>query len=608
MAPNTALGFLILGASLLSLTSKTREIAEPDEGNRRFRGMFANSSVLMRCGQWFIRLGIVLVCLISALRLLEFVSGTNLGVDSWFLRVPTERFGLAPLGKMAFFTASGFLGASISLVLRAWDRRGEVFDACAGTGALVAGALGLVFALGYLFSPNSPLLYGSDAIPMALNTAVGFIVLGIGSAAAGGTMAFPLRRLCGPSIHARLLRIFLPLVVGTVVVVAWLTHVVSTSAGASSAALSSAALATAAIFLFGVTLERMAGRVGDQIERAEAALQKAHDELEIKVHERTAELSEANSELLRAFRELNEAHASLQRAHEELRDAQGRMLQQAKLAGLGQTAAGVAHEINNPLAFVTNNITVLQREVAGMHDILRLYQEAESTLAEYQRDLHKRICALSEEVDLPFVLANLGSLVERSREGLKRIQKIVADLRDFARLDEADYKEADLNVGISTTVNLVRGLAEKQHVRLETDLAPIPRLTCFPAKINLVVQNLIFNAIDACPSGGRIAVRTRVCDNHVEVEVEDNGVGIDQAARQKIFDPFFTTKPIGMGTGLGLSMSYGIIKEHGGMIDFESNVGQGTRFFFRLPLAARLTASQGRATHVDDEQSVTAPA
>jgi signal transduction histidine kinase len=437
--------------------------------------------------------------------------------------------------------------------------------------------------MGYLFSPNSPLLYGSDTIPMALNTALAFLVLGTGLAVVGGPDSFPIRRLCGPSMRARLLRDFSPLIVGTVVFVAWLTHVVSTTAGASSAAISSALLATAAIFLFGVFLERMAARVGKQIERAEAALQQAHDELEIKVEDRTKDLSQANADLAHAFRELNLAHISLQKTHQELTQAQGRMIQQAKMASLGQTAAGVAHEINNPLAFVTNNIVVLKREVTGLHDILRLYQQAENTLAEYQHELLDRIQEKSDQVDLPFVMTNLDSLLDRSREGLKRIQRIIQDLRDFARLDEAEYKEIDLNEGIRSTIGIHRGLAEKRHVSLETDLAPIPKVVCYPVKINMVVQNLVLNAIDACDQRGRVVVRTRACDDEIEVEICDNGSGIDPAIRQKIFDPFFTTKPIGMGTGLGLSMSYGIIRDHGGTIDFTSSVGEGTRFFFRLP-------------------------
>ena len=153
---------------------------------------------------------------------------------------------------------------------------------------------GLVFSLGYLFSPNAPLLYGTESIPMALNTALCFLCLGVGLAAAAGPEAFPLVRFSGPSIRARLLRIFLPLVVGTVGVVAWLTHLVTTTAGSSSAAISSAALAAAAIVLFGVICVRIAGRVGGQIERAESELQRANDLLESKVDERTRELSRSN--------------------------------------------------------------------------------------------------------------------------------------------------------------------------------------------------------------------------------------------------------------------------------------------------------------------------
>ena len=170
----------------------------------------------------------------------------------------------------------------------------------------------------------------------------------------------------------------------------------------------------------------------------------------------------------------------------------------------------MAHEINNPLAFVTNNIVVLKREVTGLHDILRLYQQAEQTLAEYQHELLERIQELSEEVDLPYVLANLDSLLDRSRDGLKRIQRIIQDLRDFARLDEAEYKEVDLNAGIRSTVNILRGLAEQQQVSLETDLAADPPGACMhPAKINMVVQNLVSQCDRGMRRGGQVVVRTR---------------------------------------------------------------------------------------------------
>ena len=561
MAPNTALAFIVLGWGLFVVVGGWR-------GGRRLAG-----------------LGAAFTGLVGVLRLGEYASGVGFGVDQWFIHVRGGRFGLIPTGKMSLPTAAAFVAASVAVVMLARPTRRESCGHVTGACGVATAMTGLVFALGYLFSPNAPLLYGTESIPMALNTALCFIGLGAGIAAAAGPGAFPLLRLSGPSIRARLLRIFLPLIVGTVGAVAWLTHLVTTTAGASSAAISSAALAAAAILLFGAICERIADRVGGQIERAEAELKGAHDLLEVKVEGRTRELSRANGELAEALRDSRLAHESLQQAHRELKQAQSRMLQQARLASLGQTAAGVAHEINNPLAFVTNNLVVLRREVIGLHDIILLYQQAEQSLGEYRRDLYAKIADLAEEVDLPFILENLDNLLERSRFGLLRIQKIVADLRDFAHLEEADFKEVDLNAGVGTTVRLMQGLADGRRVRLETDLAPLPGTTCFPAKINLVVQSLVSNAIDACPPGGRVVVETRAVHGRVEIQVADDGCGIAPGNRDRIFDPFFTTKPMGRGTGLGLAISYGIVKDHGGTIDFESSPGQGTRFSVRLPVA-----------------------
>ena len=556
MAPNSALAFLALGAGLIAA----------EGGSRAGR---ASAGVIG-----------LLVALIGATRLVEYVAGIDLAVDRWFFRVPSARFGLAEVGKMSLPTCAAFVAAGVALASLA-RRAGDPAGAC----GLAAGMTGLVFALGYLFSPEAPLLYGTQAIPMALNTALCFVGLGAGLVSAAGPGAFPLRSLSGPSTRARLLRVFLPLVVATVGGVAWLTHVVTTSAGASSAAISSSALAAAAILLFGLICGRIARRVGADLERAEADLQRAHDGLEIKVEERTRELSRANAVLRHAFQELHESHEALQVAHVELRQAQGRMLQQARMASLGQTAAGVAHEINNPLAFVTNNLFVLKREVAGLHDIVRLYQQAESTLAEFEGELFARINDLAEAVDLPFVLDNLGTLLERSRGGLLRIQKIVEGLRDFAHLEEADFQVVDVNHGVVTTVDLMRNLAHPAGLTIETDLPPLPPLSCFPAKINLMLQSLISNAIDASPPGAEVVVRTRPAgDGGVEIEVSDSGCGIDPAIRDRVFDPFFTTKPIGKGTGLGLAISYGIVKDHGGTIDFESDPGRGTTFTVRLPI------------------------
>ena len=275
MAPNTALAFIVLGLGLFVVVSGWR-------GGRGFAG-----------------LGAVLVGLVGVLRLSEYARGGGLAVDEWFFRVRggtaracSDRQDVTP-HRVAFVAASS------AVVTLAWPASLAALDHATGVCGLVTGMTGLVFSLGYLFSPNAPLLYGTESIPMALNTALCFLSLGVGLAAAAGPEAFPLVRLSGPSIRARLLRIFLPLVVGTVGVVAWLTHLVTTTAGSSSAAISSAALAAAAIVLFGVICERIAGRVGGQIEQAESELQQAHDLLEAKVEERTQELSRSNRELAR---------------------------------------------------------------------------------------------------------------------------------------------------------------------------------------------------------------------------------------------------------------------------------------------------------------------
>ncbi len=296
---------------------------------------------------------------------------------------------------------------------------------------------------------------------------------------------------------------------------------------------------------------------------------------------RQYQASEASLRKLNA--QLQETVRSERQAHEALKQAQSQLVQAEKLSGLGQMVAGVAHEINNPLAFVSNNLAVLQRDAQEVRDLLALYREADALLAREQADLWQRIRALAETIDLDYTLKNLDGLLGRSREGLARIQQIVKNLRDFARLDESDLKEVDVNAGIESTLNIIQGKARKHGVDLHRDLAPLRPLLCHPAQVNQVVLNLLSNAIDACPRGALVTVRTRAHPEGVAIHVQDTGSGIDPSVRDKIFDPFFTTKPPGEGTGLGLSISYGIVREHGGRITVESEVGRGSEFVVFLP-------------------------
>ncbi len=283
---------------------------------------------------------------------------------------------------------------------------------------------------------------------------------------------------------------------------------------------------------------------------------------------------------------LQEAVRSERLAHQALKRAEGQLVQAEKLSALGQMVGGVAHEVNNPLAFAVNNLAVMRRDVRHLLDMLRLYQKTDDLLAEHRPQLSAEIEALATRIDLSYTIENLASLFTRTGEGLNRIRRIVNDLRDFARTDEADHDEVDLNLGITSTANIVVGRAHKQGVELVLDLQPLPPVICFPSKINQVVLNFLSNAIDACPEGGKVTLRTALQPDGqgVAIHIKDTGHGIPAELRDRIFDPFFTTKPIGQGTGLGLSISYGIVQSHGGRIEVASAEPGHTHFVIHLPL------------------------
>ncbi|MBM4069806.1 MAG: PAS domain S-box protein [Planctomycetes bacterium] len=296
------------------------------------------------------------------------------------------------------------------------------------------------------------------------------------------------------------------------------------------------------------------------------------------------DLAMAYQEAQLLAKELEKAVASERQAHHQLKKTQSRLVQSEKLVALGQMVAGVAHEINNPLTFLSNNFTVLERDVLALRDLMKRFAEADTVLKQHQPELFRAIQEYGEAIDLGYILNSLGGIFARSREGLRRIQQIVTDLRSFARMDEGDLHEVNLNTGVESTINIVRGHALKKRINLKVEPGKLPLVTCYPAKINQVVMNLVANAIDACPENGEVVVRTTSTADGVELHVSDNGPGIPAAIRDRIFDPFFTTKPPGKGTGLGLSISHGIVEDHGGRIDFESDPQQGTHFIVTLPL------------------------
>jgi len=267
----------------------------------------------------------------------------------------------------------------------------------------------------------------------------------------------------------------------------------------------------------------------------------------------------------------------------EQRELECQLRQSQKMQAIGQLAAGVAHEINNPISFVFSNFGTLQTYVASLLRVLARYEAAEPFIAD--ADVARGIADLREQVDLAFLQEDVLALMAESRDGIERVRKIVQDLKDFSRVDaHQQWQWADLHQGIDSTLNIVNNEV-KYKADVVKEYGTIPEVECLPSQINQVIMNIVVNGAQAIEGPrGRITIRTGASGGNVWIEIADNGCGIPQAIQSRIFDPFFTTKPIGTGTGLGLSLSYGIIQKHRGRIDMQSEEGVGTTFRIELPI------------------------
>ena len=270
---------------------------------------------------------------------------------------------------------------------------------------------------------------------------------------------------------------------------------------------------------------------------------------------------------------------------------QTKVVQMEKLASLGLLSAGVAHEINNPLAYVANNLAVLERDIRGLTALVAAYEAAQAILESARPDLAAQVAQLAEEIDLPYVKEHIEQIVSSTRQGVKRVADIVQNLRGFARLDQAAVGWVNLHDAITSSLEMIRGRLGRRHIVVEQQFGDLPLVMCAPAQINQVFLNLLVNALQAIEAtskgGGRIEIRTRAAGDEVIVEVADDGRGIPAELLPRIFDPFFTTKAVGEGTGLGLSISHGIVSDHGGRIEVESTPGQGSRFRVILPIRGK---------------------
>lgn len=333
--------------------------------------------------------------------------------------------------------------------------------------------------------------------------------------------------------------------------------------------------------------------------RAEAALLRYQSTLEELIEKRTTELAQANHALLEDVARREAAEATLLSRNTELKElnaklslAQDHLVQSEKMASIGQLAAGVAHEINNPIGYIFSNFGTLENYLLNLFDMLAAYEKAEALHS--VPETVKELKAKRESLELDFLKEDIPVLMRESKEGIVRVRKIVQDLKDFSHVDtNPDWQFSNLNQGIDSTLNVVNN-----EVKYKADLVKvygdIPEVQCVPSQINQVAMNLVVNAAHAIGSErGKITVRTGVEGDRVWFEVADTGSGIPKDVLPRIFDPFYTTKPVGKGTGLGLSLSYGIVQKHHGSINVQTEVGQGTTIRVTLPI--NQTATQASA-------------
>lgn len=334
-----------------------------------------------------------------------------------------------------------------------------------------------------------------------------------------------------------------------------------------------------------ILIERSLELSSEELLQSNSQLQGFLDTVEAQVVDRTLELAQANAELTATF-------ASLQHTQVQL-------IQAEKMSSLGQLVAGVAHEINNPVNFIYGNLVYLR---SYSNSLLAIVQQ----FLEFYTEPPSKIQELIDDLDLDYMSRDLPKVIDSMQLGTQRIKEIILSLRNFSRMDEAEYKTVDLHDGIESTIVMLRHRLNRDlkrpAIKIIRNYGNLPMIECYAAQMNQVFMNILANAIDAIEEKIRnqklreldqtsdcIEIQTILMDQKfVSIRFLDNGIGIDPATQKKLFDPFFTTKPIGMGTGIGLSISYRIITEqHQGTIECISSIGKGTELIIKIPIVQK---------------------
>jgi len=299
------------------------------------------------------------------------------------------------------------------------------------------------------------------------------------------------------------------------------------------------------------------------------------------------ELMLLTKELEKSLNIVEKKNEELEKAYSQLKSAQSQILQQEKMASIGQLAAGVAHEINNPTGFVMSNLNTLSKYIARIKEFISCQTETIEALTttglKGKSEYIERLNEKRKTTKYDYVMADIDSLINESIEGTERIKTIVQDLKSFSRVDETEYKPANINAGLESTLNIIWNELKYKAI-VKKELSDIPKTKCNLGQLNQVFMNLLVNAAQAIENHGEINVKTWHEEDNIFISISDTGCGIEEDKIGRIFEPFYTTKEVGKGTGLGLSITYDIIRKHNGAIQVKSKPGEGTTFTIKIPV------------------------